>query len=292
MHWIWNPAWVLWACYLGNYSRFLYLHSDLFSTGAIDQLVSQYNHHGDLTFYLGHFWSLCVEEQFYLIWPLVVFTVRRRSTLRTICLCALPVTLAARIACLWLLPESWLKAEFLYRAMPLRIDALLLGGLLALCLRGEEAAAVLRAARPVLYTAAAGFLGFQVLYRLLSGTHAVYTPAAGDPVLTTLGYTLIDLSAAALILSLLSPHHRLSRMLSLQPLRALGEISYSFYVFHDLFHGVYIRIVSAFIGNRVSLEAFQCAVALVGLVATTGIAYLSFRFFEAPFLRLKSRFVP
>ncbi len=291
MDWMWNPAWILWACYLGNYARYFYLHSPLLPLGAIEHLISRYNGQPDLTFYVGHFWSLCVEEQFYLVWPLVVFTVRRRETLRTICICALPLALAARISCLWLLPKPWLAEEFLYRVTPLRIDALLLGGLLALCLRGPEADRVLRLAKPILYSFSVGFILFQLLYGQLSGTHHVYTPASGDPVLTTLGYSLIDLFAGALILASLSLDSPLGRILSLPPLRALGRISYGFYVFHDLLRAVYVRAVGAFIGGRVPLGEFECIVAIVGLIATIGIAALSFRFFEAPFLRLKSRYV-
>ncbi len=292
MDWMWNPAWILWATYLGNYARYLYLHSPLLPLGAIEHLISRYNGQPDLTFYVGHFWSLCVEEQFYLVWPLVVFTVRRRETLRAICLAAIPLALAARVACLFLLPQQWLAEEFLYRATPLRIDALLLGGLLALCLRGPEAAWVQRAARPILLSFTAGFILFQLLYGRLSGTHHVYTPASGDPVLTTLGYTLIDLFAAALILRSLQPSSPLARLLALPPLRALGRVSYGFYVFHDLLRAVYVRAVGAFIGGRVPLGEFECIVAIVGLGATTYISFLSFRYFESPFLRLKSRFVP
>ena len=249
MDWMWNPAWLLWACYLGNYARYFYLYSPLLPLGAIEHLVSRYHAQVDLTLYVGHFWSLCVEEQFYLVWPLVVFTVRRRETLRTLCLLALPLVLAARIACLWLLPQSWLAEEFLYRATPLRLDALLLGGLLALSLRGPEAPVVLRAAKPILFSFSIGFTIFEVLYGTISGSDHIYLPVSGDPILTTVGYTLIDIFSAALILGCISSGSPLARFFSLRPLRALGRISYGFYVFMIFSVLSTFRAVGAFIGG-------------------------------------------
>ena len=289
MDWMWNPAWVLWSLYLGNYARFIYLHSPLLPLGAIEHLVSRYDGHVDLVFFLGHFWSLCVEEQFYLVWPLVVFLVRRRETLRLICLCSLPVALAARTTCLDIFPK-YAAAELLYRVTPLRVDALLLGGLLALCLRGPEGAKLQRLGLPIFGLFCFGFVAFQVVHRFFTASHAIYVPASGDPVLTTVGYTLIDLGAAALILASLSLDNPIAWFLNLRPLRALGKISYGFYVFHDIFHQVYIRAVAAFIGGRVSVPYFNCVVAGVGLLATILLAQLSFRHFETPFLRLKARF--
>ena len=290
-HWLWSPAWILWFLYLGNYARFFYLHSPLFPMGALEHLVRQRHGLYGITFYLGHFWSLCVEEQFYLVWPLVVFTIRRRETLRTVCLLSLPLVLAARIACVWLVPQPYLQAELLYRATPFRVDALLLGGFLALCLRGKEAATLLRAATPILYSLIAGFILFQLLYWRASSPHTLYVPTSGAPVLTTIGYTLIDLFAAALILRLLSIDNPLARILNLKPLRALGKISYGFYVFHDIFHNFYARFVDAAFHNRRPAHGREDLIALVAFLGTTLLAWLSFRFFETPFLRLKSRFV-
>lgn len=285
-HWLWNPAWILWFCYLGNYARFLYMHSPLFPMGAIEHLIAQPPLHHLPFLYLGHFWSLCVEEQFYLIWPLIVFSVRDRVRLRNFCAAVCCLTLLARVLCTFVVPQAYLTAGLLYRVTPLRADALLLGGLVALCLRGPEAEKIRHLAKPVLILFTAGFVIWQLLYRQLSGLHHLYHPDT-DAVLTTLGYTLIDLFSAALILSILQPGGILFRVFNLKWPRRLGQISYGFYVFHDMFHGVWGGLSNHFLrGTRF----VGIGTTLLALIGTTAISFLSFRYFETPFLRLKDRF--
>ena len=71
LHWHWNRYWTLWPLYLGNFLRFLsplsLLRGSALEYAADAHLSSVRLPHTEL--YLGHFWSLCVEEQFYLIWP-------------------------------------------------------------------------------------------------------------------------------------------------------------------------------------------------------------------------------
>jgi peptidoglycan/LPS O-acetylase OafA/YrhL len=71
-------------------------------------------------------------------------------------------------------------------------------------------------------------------------------------------------------------------------LRALGQRSYGFYVYHLLLYAVFAHLALALcLGHKAYLAK---ATALVALVGTTVIAWLSFRFLEAPLLRLKDRF--
>ena len=191
--------------------------------------------------YFGHFWSLCVEEQFYLVWPLLVFFIRDRIRLRNFCLTVCVLCLAARILCVFLLPARYLDADILYRLTPLRADALLLGGAFALMLRGPEADKLKALVRPAFPFFLLGFALFEGLYR--HAAHHFYYPTVGAPVLDTIGYSLLDLFAAIVIVLSLNPAGLFYRIFTIKPLRRLGQVSYGFYVFHDIPHQMYIALV-------------------------------------------------
>jgi peptidoglycan/LPS O-acetylase OafA/YrhL len=79
--WQWDCRWLLWPAYLGNFARFLHPAApySLFQRMADAQVLSRAFPRVQLFF--GHFWSLCVEEQFYLVWPWFVFWIQDRKRL-------------------------------------------------------------------------------------------------------------------------------------------------------------------------------------------------------------------
>lgn len=95
--------------------------------------------HPVLSMNLGHFWSLFVEEQFYLIWPVVIFLVRDRVRLIRLTLAVIPLVLLLRIGMVLTLPLNTAE-QFAFRMLPTRSDDLLVGGAMALLLRGPAAA--------------------------------------------------------------------------------------------------------------------------------------------------------
>ena len=285
--WVWHPVWLLWPIYLGNYGRFIWLHDFQSTPLVLDHLVPTRHFVSPFAFYLGHFWSLCVEEQFYLAWPLVVFRVRDRLLLRNICAASLGVCLAARIACLLFLPQTFLQADFLSRFTPVRVDSLLLGGFVALCLRGPEAARVKQWAMPVLYSIGLVFLAMQLYY--YTSSHHLYYVDGSSPWLASFGLTLIDLFFAAVILRTIDASSNFFLILSNRWLRRLGQISYGFYVFHDIPRALYKKLVDHYIPSGEG-RYNSLIIAAVALVGTIALSYISFRFYESPFLKLKSRF--
>ena len=275
--------WLAWPAYLGNYLRFLN-PSVLVDGSPLQQLADfQPNAgnlaHSQLVLFLGHFWSLCVEEQFYLFWPWLVFWIRDRRTLLWICALTLPLCLALRIAGQHHLPAWMLSEEILYRATPFRLDALLLGGWLALLLRGPLAARLLRVAR---------FLSPLVLVIVVYWLYAVVTHhgrAMEYPTWKfTSGLTLIDLLAALVILLAIQPGALVYRALSLRPLRWLGRISYGAYVLHDIPHVIYFSFAAALVPKHPIF-----ATSVLAFIATLFLSWLSFRYLESPFLNLKAR---
>ena len=146
---------------------------------------------------------------------------------------------------------------------------------------------MLRLARPLLSFEIAGLTLFELWHRLLSSSHMFYHPSTGNPYLSTIGFTLIDLVAATLIVVLLRPGGVVFGLFNLKWARQLGQISYGFYVFHDMFHHLYIHVATHLLGHT---RWVTCGTALTGLICTTLLAYVSFRFYEAPLLRYKDRF--
>ena len=285
VHWEWNWRWMLWPAYLGNYARFLFLHQTgnpyRFDRLTCGPLVQQW-FGSPMHLYIGHFWSLCVEEQFYLVWPLVVYSVRKRETLMKICI---GVIIAGPLFRWWLttiLSSQMLSMELLYRSMPTRIDALLLGGLIALCMRGPQKEWLHRWKHALLGTSAALLV---VVYLLAVKVWKLPYEGSTTNWVGIFGFTLIDLFAGALILETIHPGSWWSRMLSRKHLRNLGVISYGFYVYHDLLHDLY-----SYVAHRFFHACAASMTILVAFFASWLIAWLSYRILEFPILKLKDRF--
>ena len=275
-------SWLIWPAYLGNYARFFSpqaVGSPLQVLADVQPFVTILKSR-HLTLYLGHFWSLCVEEQFYLIWPWVVFWIRDRRKLFLVCAASIPICVAARLAGQSLLPVWMLDQQILYRATPFRLDALLIGGCIALWLRGSNAHLLLRAARlalpvalAVVLTGAAFTFGpfWRQLYHYPSWTF-------------TWGLLGIDILSALIIAVAIQPHSVIYRVLHQRPLRWLGRISYGAYVLHDIPHNAYFHVALILF----PAHAYSTFV-VIALVSTCVLSWLSFRFFESPFLNLKER---
>ena len=286
LHWRWHPVWLLWPIYLGNFGRFLWLHDYQTTPVILDHLMTSRHFHPPLVMYFGHFWSLCVEEQFYLAWPLAVFLIKDRVKLRNICVAAFFLAALGRVLCMMFLPHDLLAAGFLERFTPLRIDSLLLGGFVALCLRGPEAGRIQRYALPVMSVSVGAFALLQAYF--LVTQHHIYRGEGWWFWPCTVGYSFVDLFAAGLILRAIDASSVFYRLLENRFLRRLGQISYGFYVFHDIFHQAVGRCVQRL--YPFGSGAYIWMVAGLSLVLTVFLAYTSFRFFEAPFLRLKEHF--
>lgn len=99
---------------------------------------------------LTHLWSLSIEEQFYLFWPLLVFTLSRRSVGR---LCAAVIVLTPCLRLGYLLTVVG-GGSLLYRITLFRIDTLAFGALCALLVRDPGRLRLAMQARPILLAAA------------------------------------------------------------------------------------------------------------------------------------------
>ena len=279
MHWAWTWQWIAWPLYLGNFLRFLYPHlnNSFVAIFADAHLVSRAYPGLDLR--LGHFWTLCVEEQFYLLWPSIVFTVRDRRKLIAICVACIILVPFLRTFATAHLPEALVTGEVVFHATPFRFDTLLVGALIALLYRGTHLEQMQRAAQAVL--AIAVLCGLLVCaYWVRFHRSNLNNVVERHPWM----FTVIALFSGALILRTLLPGTIPYRILNLRWLRLVGTVSYGAYVFHDIPHGEYLRLVAHYFHHGV-----RGITAVFGLVMTLALAFLSYHFFEFPILRLKDR---
>ena len=189
-----------------------------------------------------------------------------------------------RTAAPWLL-----QTEFLYRFTLTQSDALLLGGLCALLWRGSHRGQLQRTARIL---APLGTLAASLYLLFVVRSWRIFPDQTPYPHwIFTGGLLFVDWYAAALIVCALIPGNIVYRLFHVRPLRWLGRLSYGAYVFHDLIHGLYAHIVAHIGGEplRHRPVLWQEWTAALALPSTILLAWLSFRFFESPFLNLKER---
>lgn len=227
-----------------------------------------------------HIWSLAIEEQFYVVWPLVVFLLSRR-TLVLACLGMVAGSLALRLA---LLTTGLHLAA--YVLTPARMDALALGGFLTLIAR--EPGGLSRLARWARPAAVSSLIFLGMITPWTSGF------SVRNPVTQTIGFTLLAiLYGSILAIAVASPPDTIAgRFFAHRFLRFLGRYSYGLYVFH-----VPIIIYIGRLFNVGSIPRFagsqlpgQLVFTVVTALLTMAAALLSWHLFEAQFLKLKALF--
>ena len=171
---------------------------------------------------LRHLWSLAVEEQFYLVWPLCVALLGARA-LGRLAFALIGAALVARIALqLAGAPEL---APYMFTFA--RMDALAVGAVFALVARDAGALARVRPwLAPTAWISTAGLL---VIAAVTKGFYQ------NVPIVQTLGYSLLAVVSGIVVLASALPasgSSTLARLFSARSLRALGKYSYGLYVFH------------------------------------------------------------
>ncbi len=193
---------------------------------------------------LNHFWTLAVEEQFYLIWPLIVYLCAGRS-LRTGCLAA--IALAPLLRFFWTAVDHNTYAAF--ALMPCRIDSFAVEALVAMavrevCVNPEDHRLRLARAGRIL---------------MIVGVSLIVPAFWNDALIDVLGRSVLALLSGGLIL--LSLYSSLGSWLDNPLLRFLGKYSYGLYILHFLIHPQLDRLLP--------VASFGVAIHFVGCVAVS-----------------------
>jgi peptidoglycan/LPS O-acetylase OafA/YrhL len=228
-----------------------------------------------------HFWTLACEEQFYSVWPLVVFLFPRQRTLVRICIGGMAVSLALRAGTVLIAGLPWIANI----ELPMRMDSFLIGGLLALGLRGPQAH-LWSNAKLVRRVLLASFVGVVLICVLDRSFYWAPSP------MSTVGFTLNAIVYTCILALALIPGTLTGRIGKNKILRVFGRYSYGLYLFHNLFEPVSVRFQRAYLLNIHPAILGDMVYVIILLAVFTGLAALSYELFEKRFLQLKSRFVP
>jgi peptidoglycan/LPS O-acetylase OafA/YrhL len=226
----------------------------------------------------GHLWSLAIEEQFYLVWPVIVFLVRdRRKLLWTAFALALLSPLVRALSL-----HHGASLAVVYHNTLCRADSLLGGAWLALIVRGNARSRVLRLAAPCFWIA----LG-------LCGTIAWRTGNFDweiNRAVGQYGYSALAVASLSLIAMALRERSLTAKVMRIRPLRFLGKYSYGLYVFHIPMAAVIAAWQPSLRQHIPSRILYHLVLMSATLALTIPVTMLSFHFYEKPFLKLKRFF--
>ena len=262
-------------------TSFIFLSNEKAISNYIDSIISLFylsNWARALSWhppdFLGHTWSLSIEEQFYIVWPILLLTLLRSFNSRK-----LVVFFTISFALLAWTFRVYLHAKGatpvrLYNGLDTRADALMVG-----CAFG------------VAY--ASGFFNKQDRKLILSRILAFIAPVSAlillafsvganwrAPYMYQFGFFAIEILIAAILIDVMVNNRSiLKRILATRFLVWVGSISYGLYLWH---YPIYRAMFS--------LELSAAVVITVGSLLTFVVAMLSYYLMEKPILKLKKRF--
>jgi peptidoglycan/LPS O-acetylase OafA/YrhL len=236
---------------------------------------------------LYHLWSVAVEEQFYVVWPLFLLFASSRAADRRlsagikVCFGVVLFGFLFNVAIFGFLPQLTGGHRFDNFVLT-HAGSLGLGSALALLLRSPSLTTQTRIVR----WAGLGLLcGFGTY---LTSSYLCHTFYLTLPTQFIVGLPGMALTAASLIVIAMRPGP-VRFVLASPPFREIGHISYGFYIFQLLFQPVYRHYTMAITHTNIGPLYFGVRF-FVALAISLGMAWLSFNLLELPFLRWKRHF--
>jgi peptidoglycan/LPS O-acetylase OafA/YrhL len=238
-------------------------------------------HHGNYPeSFIGHFWSLAVEEQFYMIWPVIVWHLSARAVTK-LCAAALFVTVVLRIA----LVTHFGNGIWVYAFTITRADGLFVGAAIAAiyAVKGQISRRLLAG------TTAAG-AGALAIVAVIGPARQLWQTGTAMAMIGIFGIAV--LSGALIVFCMEFNQTAVATFFKQRWIRTFGKYSYGMYVWHfPIFYGMeHLLKARSVVFPLPTALAFPYVGLLILL--TYAFAWISFNGYEQWFLRLKTRFEP
>jgi peptidoglycan/LPS O-acetylase OafA/YrhL len=228
----------------------------------LHSLTFSMNYHTERSWYVGHIWSLSVEEQFYLLWPALLCLAGIAGSMWSAA-AAIAIAPVVRVLMFWAFPEH---ERLIHQAFPTTMDSIAAGCLYA-------------GARHYFRSPGEGPLAVRsgvIALGLVAGAFICNSLSVHPWFKYAMGASLMNLAIVGVIDFVVNTNGRCDRVLNWPPIVYIGTLSYSLYLWQQLFM------------NRQS-DFLLCSFPL-NVLASLGVSAFSYQVLEQPLLRLRSRF--
>ena len=225
--------------------------------------------------HLQHFWSLAIEEQFYIIWPLFLYIFLNKKNIYTILFIVLAAIIIVRCYIYFNNQEFEDYPRYFYNTF-CRMDGFIIGGRLFLIQQKTNLKRI----------------QFYLLIPFIIIVVGVYftNTTQSNPFTSTVGYTILALFFAGIINFItINPTSFLSRFFQAGWLKYLGRISYGLYIYHWLI----LLALQSTLTPRLNIllhgkeDINNWITLIISLIASLAISIISYTYFESYFLKLK-----
>lgn len=232
-------------------------------------------------FVLNHFWSLAVEEQFYLIWPFVILWIKKPRYLLLLCFTILLFVISARFYVWYYRETSYPVYQNIF--LFTRIDGILIGAMLAIVKMINYNFLKKYSYIVIFGLAAVNF----IFYFINKSEQFVF------PYWAIVGYTTFAVIFALVAYEAINEKEKiLNFILNIPVLKFIGKISYGFYVFHWPVYLMLYKYVETWMkGLDLSTFNLKLSISLVLTFIGFLLSVMSYYTYERAWLKLKDRFV-